>query len=82
MWTPLRARVAALYSMVEATQRLDARKNPIQSPTQSYDSIDNARFVPGAVCNQLHNRACDLFGAGRVCSLCVSGWSKGVLGFR
>jgi len=31
------------------TQLFDAHQSPVQPPTQSYDSIDNARFVPGAI---------------------------------
>ncbi|HEY9500315.1 MAG TPA: serine/threonine-protein kinase, partial [Pyrinomonadaceae bacterium] len=46
-----------------ATQRFEARKNPIQSPTQSYDSIDNARFVPGAILLQRY-RIVGLLGKG------------------
>jgi serine/threonine-protein kinase len=46
-----------------ATQRFEARKTPIQSPTQSYDSIDNARFVPGAILLQRY-RIVGLLGKG------------------
>jgi len=46
-----------------ATQRFDARKTPVQSPTQSYDSIDNARFVPGAILLQRY-RIVGLLGKG------------------
>lgn len=42
-----------------ATQRFDARK----TPTQSYDSIDNARFVPGTILNQRY-RIVGLLGKG------------------
>ena len=46
-----------------ATQRFDARKSPTQSPTRSYDSIDNARFVPGAILLQRY-RIVGLLGKG------------------
>ena len=46
-----------------ATQRFDARKTPTQSPTRSYDSIDNARFVPGAILLQRY-RIVGLLGKG------------------
>jgi tRNA A-37 threonylcarbamoyl transferase component Bud32 len=50
-----------------ATQRFDARQTPIRSPiqsaTQSYDSIDNARFVPGAILLQRY-RIVGLLGKG------------------
>ena len=46
-----------------ATQRFDARKTPVQSATQSYDSIDNARFVPGAILLQRY-RIVGLLGKG------------------
>ena len=42
-----------------ATRRLDARN----TPTQSYDSIDNARFVPGAILLQRY-RIVGLLGKG------------------
>lgn len=45
------------------TQRFEARETPIQSPTQSYDSIDNARFVPGAILLQRY-RIVGLLGKG------------------
>src|SRR5580765_2729197 len=45
------------------TQRFEARKTPIQSLTQSYDSIDNARFVPGAILLQRY-RIVGLLGKG------------------
>jgi serine/threonine-protein kinase len=46
-----------------ATQRFEARKTPVQSSTQSYDSIDNARFVPGAILLQRY-RIVGLLGKG------------------
>src|SRR5580765_1974948 len=45
------------------TQRFEARKTPIQSLTQSFDSIDNARFVPGAILLQRY-RIVGLLGKG------------------
>jgi len=46
-----------------ATQRFDVRRIPTQSQTPSYDSIDNARFVPGAILLQRY-RIVGLLGKG------------------